>query len=128
MPAKERKPSTVWRLTVRLTGIMPIIWRAILDPIRSSRCCTGISRPPWVGTNGIFTPFASGLKSTAFHIAMPIENIFDFGDRWQHTIELEGAEAAEYRKHYPICADGLRRARPKMLALHRATGSSLRPT
>jgi len=30
MPAKERKPSTVWRLTVRLTGIMPIIWRAIL--------------------------------------------------------------------------------------------------
>jgi hypothetical protein len=32
--------------------------------------------------------------------------IYDFGDWWEHTIEIESEEAAEYRKQYPICVDG----------------------
>jgi hypothetical protein len=34
------------------------------------------------------------------------EYVYDFGDWWEHTIEIECEEAAEYRKQYPICADG----------------------
>ena len=32
--------------------------------------------------------------------------VYDFGDWWEHVIEIEREEAAEYRKPYPICADG----------------------
>jgi len=32
--------------------------------------------------------------------------VYDFGDCWEHTIEIEDEEAAEYRKQYPICVDG----------------------
>jgi hypothetical protein len=34
------------------------------------------------------------------------EYVYDFGDWWVHTVEIEGEEAAEYRKQYPICVDG----------------------
>ncbi len=34
------------------------------------------------------------------------EYVYDFGDWWEHTIEIEGEEAAEYRKQYPVCVDG----------------------
>jgi hypothetical protein len=32
--------------------------------------------------------------------------VYDFGDHWEHTIEIEGAEPAAFRKQYPICVDG----------------------
>lgn len=34
------------------------------------------------------------------------EYVYDFGDLWEHIIEIEGEEAAEYRKQYPICVEG----------------------
>lgn len=35
-----------------------------------------------------------------------LDYVYDFGDWWEHTIEIEDAEAAVYRKQYPICIDG----------------------
>jgi Plasmid pRiA4b ORF-3-like protein len=136
MPAKERKPSTVWRLTVRLTGIMPIVWRAIL--IRSDTKLSMLHRylqaaMGWderhlyafrIGAKEYGIPHrdadrkifdarrytVAALFPSAFG---QFEYIYDFGDRWHHTIELEGAEAAEYRKQYPICADGAEACPPE---------------
>ena len=35
-----------------------------------------------------------------------LEYLYDFGDRWEHDIQITGAEEAQYRKQYPICVDG----------------------
>jgi hypothetical protein len=34
------------------------------------------------------------------------EYVYDFGDWWEHIIEIEDEEVAEHRKQYPICVDG----------------------
>jgi hypothetical protein len=39
--------------------------------------------------------------------------VYDFGDYWQHTVELEKIEDAVKRKRYPICLDGARRCPPE---------------
>jgi hypothetical protein len=35
------------------------------------------------------------------------EYVYDFGDRWEHVIELENEEPAEYRKQYPIIVSSI---------------------
>jgi hypothetical protein len=39
--------------------------------------------------------------------------VYDFGDDWQHMVELEKIEKAVKRKRYPICLDGARRCPPE---------------
>ncbi len=35
-----------------------------------------------------------------------LDYVYDFGDWWKHTVEIECEEAAAYRKQYPVCVDG----------------------
>lgn len=32
--------------------------------------------------------------------------LYDFGDTWEHAIDIEGEQDAEYRKQYPVCIAG----------------------
>jgi hypothetical protein len=32
--------------------------------------------------------------------------LYDFGDYWEHVIDIEGQQEAEFRKQYPICLAG----------------------
>jgi hypothetical protein len=32
--------------------------------------------------------------------------VYDFGDWWEHVVDIEGAQAAEYRRQYPTCVAG----------------------
>jgi hypothetical protein len=45
----------------------------------------------------------AGLFST---LPVQFAYVYDFGDLWEHVVEITGAEPAEYRKQYPICVDG----------------------
>jgi len=38
---------------------------------------------------------------------------YDFGDNWQHTIEIEKASPAEGKVRYPLCLDGARACPPE---------------
>lgn len=31
---------------------------------------------------------------------------YDFGDCWEHIVDIESEEPAAYRKQYPVCVDG----------------------
>ena len=35
-----------------------------------------------------------------------LEYVYDFGDWWEHDVQIASAEEAQYRKQYPICVDG----------------------
>lgn len=35
-----------------------------------------------------------------------LEYVYDFGDQWEHDIQIAGAEEAQYRKQYQVCVDG----------------------
>lgn len=39
--------------------------------------------------------------------------VYDFGDWWEHIIEIEGEEEAQYRKQYPICVAGAEACPPE---------------
>jgi Plasmid pRiA4b ORF-3-like protein len=132
----QRKSSSVWRLTVRLTGIMPVVWRTLL--IRPDMKLSMLHRylqaaMGWderhlyafkIGDKEYGIPnrdldrkiFDARRYSVARlfpEASGQFEYVYDFGDRWQHTIELQGVEPAEYRKQDPICVDGAEACPPE---------------
>jgi hypothetical protein len=42
-----------------------------------------------------------------------LDYVYDFGDHWERTIEIECEESAHYRKQYPICVDGAEACPPE---------------
>jgi hypothetical protein len=119
--------SVVWRLTIRLTGVMPIVWRTIL--VRPDTKLAALHRylqaamgwrecHLYVFTIGkkeygipdrdrkVYDARRYTLARLLPMLPSHFEYVYDFGDWWQHTIAVEGEEAAEYRKQYPICVDG----------------------
>ncbi len=126
-----RSASIVWRLTIRLTGVMPIIWRTIL--VRPDTKLAMLHRyvQAAMGWRDCHL-YAFKIESKEYGIpsrdlddgrkvydarrytlarlfpALPVrfDYVYDFGDWWKHTIEVEREEVAAYRKQYPICVDG----------------------
>lgn len=124
------RASVVWRLTIRLTGVMPIVWRAIL--VRPDTKLTMLHRylqaamgwhechlymftiegkeygvPDREDVNRkVYDARRYTLARLFSTCPSRFEYVYDFGDWWEHTIEIEGEEAAEYRKQYPVCVDG----------------------
>jgi hypothetical protein len=123
--------SIVWRLTIRLAGVMPIVWRTIL--VRPDTKLHMLHRYVQAAMGWrechlyMFTiagkeygiPARDGdidrkvCDARRYTLARLLpeprahfEYVYDFGDWWEHTIEIEGEEAAAYRKQYPICVDG----------------------
>jgi len=41
------------------------------------------------------------------------EYLYDFGDNWEHTLEIESVGPREGRVRYPICVDGARACPPE---------------
>lgn len=131
---KQRKSparsSIVWRVTIRLTGVMPIVWRTILvrpetklamlhrylQAAMGWRDCHlymfkiegkeyGIPDREWADRK-VYDARRYTLARLFPKLPSRFEYVYDFGDWWEHTIEIEGEESAEYRKQYPICVDG----------------------
>ncbi len=123
--------SIVWRVTIRLTGIMPIVWRTIL--VRPETKLAQFHRylqaaMGWLDCH--LYMFTIDGKSYAVpradldigkkvydarrytlarlfpQLPARCDYVYDFGDDWKHRIEIEGEQPAEYRKQYPICVAG----------------------
>ncbi|HEY1867704.1 MAG TPA: plasmid pRiA4b ORF-3 family protein [Candidatus Cybelea sp.] len=123
--------SIVWRVTVRLTGVMPIVWRTLL--VRPDTKLAMLHRylqaamgwreyhfymftiadkkytmpnREWSLDQKVHDARRYTLARLFLTLPTRFEYLYDFGDHWEHTIEIEGEEAAAYRKQYPICIDG----------------------
>ncbi len=46
------------------------------------------------------------LRSSFPTLPAQFHYVYDFGDWWEHVVEIEGDEEAQYRKQYPICVAG----------------------
>jgi hypothetical protein len=125
------KPSIVWRVTIRLTGVTPIVWRTILvrpetklsmlhrylQAAMGWRDCHlfaftidgkqyGIPDREWDFDRKIYDGRRYTLERLFPKIPARFRYVYDFGDHWEHVVEIESEEKAQYRKQYPICIDG----------------------
>jgi Plasmid pRiA4b ORF-3-like protein len=136
--ARIRGASIVWRLTIRLVGIMPIVWRTILVRPdtklamlhRYLQAAMGwrerhlymftiedkaysIPNRDWDVDRKVYDARRYTLARLFPKLPSRFEYLYDFGDRWEHTIEIEREEPAEFRKQYPIWADGAQPCPPE---------------
>jgi hypothetical protein len=63
--------------------------KLVVDPLSSIR--HGAYR-------SLFVRWTSSVQAKTY--------VYDFGDHWEHVVEIESEEKAQYRKQYPICIDG----------------------
>ncbi len=123
--------SSVWRLTVTLRDVRPVVWRTILVRPdtklamlhRYIQAAMGwkechlyaftIDEREYLVPNREFESHKKTYDARRYALArlFPAANaafryVYDFGDHWEHDVIVEGVEPAVYRKQYPICIDG----------------------
>ena len=129
-PQRPRQPRRVWKITIRLRHVMPIVWRTIL--VRPETKLVMLHRyiQAAMGWRDHHI-FAFKIGAKEYGIPHPdfrdmkvydarrytlerlfpdrptsFEYVYDFGDNWEHLVEIEQEEDARYRQRYPICIDG----------------------
>ncbi|MFN2450349.1 MAG: plasmid pRiA4b ORF-3 family protein [Candidatus Baltobacteraceae bacterium] len=130
-PGDARTKRHVWRLTIRLAGVMPIVWRTILvrpdtklamlhryaQAAMGWRECHafaftidgrtyGIPDREWADAPKTYDARRYTLERLFSTFPARFDYVYDFGDYWQHLIEIEGVEEPEFRKQYPVCIAG----------------------
>lgn len=135
---EKRSASSVWRITIRLTGVMPIVWRTIL--VRPATKLAMLHRYVQAAMGWLdYHLFQFAIGGRTYEIpdrewrddvkrydarrytlerlfrTLParFDYVYDFGDYWEHSIDIEGVEAAAYRKQYPICIAGAEACPPE---------------
>jgi hypothetical protein len=119
----------VWSLTIRLAGVMPIVWRTIL--VRPDTKLSMLHRylqaamgwsdchlfsftidgrtygiPERESVSKVYDARRYTLARLFPNVPARFEYLYDFGDYWEHHIDIDGEEEAKYRKQYPICVAG----------------------
>lgn len=119
--------SKVRRLTVKLTGVMPIVWRTILvrpdvKLVMLRRYLQAamswrefhlymftIARKPYGSPNRDrqadrkvydVRRYTRGRLSPT--LPPRLQYVYDFGDWWEHVVDIESEEAEPHRKQYPV--------------------------
>jgi len=125
------RPRPVWRLTIRLAGVMPMVWRTILIRPETKlsmlhcylqaaigwRDCHffsftidgkeySIPRHESESDTKVYDARRYTLARLFSAIPARFTYLYDFGDEWDHVIEIEGVQEAEFRRQYPICIAG----------------------
>jgi len=121
----------VLRLTIRLSGVMPIVWRTILvrPEVKLSQLHRYLQAAMGWQDYHLYSFTIDGrmyiVRSRAWDVDQKVYDarrytlarlfpviparftyLYDFGDRWEHAIEVEGLQPAEFRKQYPVCIAG----------------------
>ena len=137
MTTRPRSTGDIVRLKVTLRGIRPPIWRRLLVPSATPLAhCTPPSRPRWAGTGLIFYAWDIGgeqygdlamVDDVLDELRLTLGGVrrkgvkrftytYDFGDDWEHSIDIEGTERQVrselsnlYRRQAKLPARGLRR-------------------
>lgn len=66
----------------------------------------GIPDREWESDKKVYDARRYTLARLFPKLPAPFTYVYDFGDWWEHLVEIEGEEAAQYRKQYPICVAG----------------------
>jgi hypothetical protein len=68
------------------------------------------------------------LRDLGLRIGDRFEYVYDFGDNWQHVLELEDTMLSAVEAVYPLCVGGENTTHRRMSAESRDTRSSWRPS
>jgi hypothetical protein len=133
MATRPRASGEIVRLKVTLRGIRPPIWRRLLMPssTRLPSLHAAIQRAMgWdgghlymfdIGGDSYGDPdMVDDLLDESRLTLGAVQRMglkrftytYDFGDDWEHVIDIEGTEPAVPGKHYPTCVAGKRNAPP----------------
>jgi hypothetical protein len=135
-PADVKLYAPIYQLKVTLKGIRPPIWRRLLVPsnVTLARLHRIIQNAVgWEnyhlysftidddayseGEDLYFSGFLDARGRRLFEIDLipgsRLGYIYDFGDGWQHTVELEKVVPADPTTRYPICVTGARACPPE---------------
>ena len=133
MPRMRAAERAIW-LKVTLKGVRPPIGRRLLvEDTMSSAPSTSRCRRRWAGRNSHLHLFLVGgeqigdpgqLDDVADEARVTVGDlagsggksfacIYDMGDDWEHTIEVEGSGPIEAGRAYPVCVGGRRACPPE---------------
>ena len=126
----------IYQFHVWLRGISPLIWRRLL--LRSDQTVADLHYALQLACGWsdfhlnrfrihgkdfgvyhiggpIFDENANQVRLADFHFRLDERFLYeyDFGDRWEHHIRLEGIHPLEPERIYPICIGGRRSAPPE---------------
>jgi yecA family protein len=127
---RARQARRVWKITIRLRHVMPIVWRTIMVRPETKLIMLHRYIQAAMGWSD-YHLFAFKIGGREYGIPHPdfrdikvydarrytlerlfpnrptsFEYVYDFGDNWEHLIEIEQEEDALYRQRYPICIAG----------------------
>ena len=133
--AKTKEPSLIYRLKITLRDVKPPVWRRVELKDCSLRrlheiiqTCMGWSdshlhsfqiggeeygEPDPMGELEFHNEGKMKLSQVAAQGYKKFSYTYDFGDNWEHTIQLEKTAAPEPGVHYPRCTDGKRACPPE---------------
>jgi hypothetical protein len=138
MPRRAvKKPTAVYRLHVELEGVAPPVWRKLLVPSNVTLADLHTALNEVMGwTNSHLHQFT--LRDRRFgDVSMPdaeelelederkvrlealvgvgqhLRYDYDFGDGWQHHVEVEKMLEVDARLAYPLCVGGARACPPE---------------
>lgn len=134
MVTRPRVTGEIVRLKVTLRGIRPPIWRRLLVPaatplsslhavIQAAMGWYGAHLYAWdiggqqYGDPDMVDDALDELRLTLGSVRrMGLQRFtytYDFGDDWEHAIDIEGTEPPVPGKRYPVCVAGKRNGPPE---------------
>jgi hypothetical protein len=134
MTTQPRKTGDIVRLKVTLRGIRPPIWRRLLVPSATPLSSLHAAIQAAMGWYSAHL-YAWDIDGEQYGDPAMVDDVsdesrltlgwvrrkgvkrftytYDFGDDWEHTIDIEGTEPPVLGRNYPICVAGKRNAPPE---------------
>jgi hypothetical protein len=133
--AKTKEPAQVYQLKITLRDIKPPVWRRVQvkdcslaklhDFIQTCMGWDGYHLHAFeIGGEQFGEPDPDGMMETEDSRKVKLSQVvgqgfkkftytYDFGDNWEHIIQIEKTLPAEPGVHYPRCTDGKRACPPE---------------
>lgn len=131
LPRIPMPKDQILRLKITLEGIRPPIWRKIDIPNtytfhqlhyiiqiafgwQNSHLHEFMNGPELIGDEE--ATLDSGklqLKERLYEPKQKLLYLYDFGDNWEHKVQVEKIYDADEKKHYPLCVSGKRATPPE---------------
>ena len=134
---KTKEPKEIYQIKMSLDGVSPPIWRRILTPDISLEWLHYIIQKTmgwdndhayqfWVDKKSFADSEFAGrwsedeedssqvrLRQIVRGRKKKFKYVYDYGDNWQHTIEVEGKIPRQEGLRYPVCIEGENRCPPE---------------